>query len=93
MALTKTQEVITAGLGICGVSLPIAWAILHIIRSKDQEYQMTQYLMSIVENPPSEQAILTKAAEIAGLMNEQPEDLPPEERRMTEEEYRELMAK
>lgn len=93
MELTETQKVITAGLKLCGVSLPITVAIMVVLRTLEEELQMMEYLESIVENPPSEQAILTKAAEIAGLMNEQPEDLPPEERRITEEEYRELMAK
>ena len=65
MELSELQRLIISGLKICEVDIVDITIIMLNLRTEEQQWQMAEYLETVVDNPPSVATIIAKAQTIA----------------------------
>ena len=63
--LTELQKIIIGGLKICGLEQDDIVATMSRLQTDEQQWQMADYLESVIESPPSKGDIFTEAAKIS----------------------------
>ncbi len=67
MALSKIQKGLVGGLNLCGMKVDDIQAIVTLLKTEDQQWEMLDYLEKIIDSPPSRPEIFQRAVQIADL--------------------------
>lgn len=68
--LTELQRLLIRGLCECKLDTDTIMVILQLLEDEQQQWQMEEYLHTVIENPPDRTIVFKKAVEIAGLLEE-----------------------
>ena len=65
MELSELEKIIIGGLKLCGMRPDDVVAIMFLLKTEEQHWEMADYLEVVLENPPDRADVLQKAVEIA----------------------------
>ena len=65
MALSELQKIIVGGLKICGVRAGEIVLAGVMLKTEKQQWEMADYLETVIDNPPSSEVIMQKVQAIA----------------------------
>ena len=63
--LSELQKILIGGMKICGLQPDDIVATMLILETEDQQWEMADYLETVVENPPDRTIIFAEAVKIA----------------------------
>ena len=67
MALSELQKLIIGGLNICGLKEGNIYLAILLLKEEEQQWELAEYLETILENPPDSETIMRKVREIAEM--------------------------
>jgi len=71
MELSELQELIMLGLQICELERDDIIAVMLLLETEQLQWEMAEYLDTVVDNPPDRTIVFKKAVEIAGLLEKE----------------------
>ena len=66
--LSELQKIIVGGLKLCGLKQDDIVGIMLLLQNEEQQWEMADYLETVVDNPPSRAEVFKRATEIAKLV-------------------------